>query len=383
MAATTREESRVKELATTIVSWPQDQLLHPKNAGSLNFEDIKPTFDAIQGFYREVLEAQFNWVPPNILNELVRVEEGIIQVFTQVQDFSFNIDQPNQMRISTAGRVGNQWVEAVKITAPYVPLGHVTSGAVSKAMAEFKAAYGQLVLDGGKEAADYKEKVAAAEQMLKAQKDELEKAMSAARDAAKYQAVTAQSKAFGDEADEALKESKFWMKATVGSVVFSLIVIWFVFLKNLHPAVTDANSALGTKPIATASNQPSSTVSAAPAPANDVLESKTITASLLQQTVARILIVTMLYSAVVWCARNYFASKHNVTVNRHRRNAMNTFRAFVEGTKDPATQDFILRQAAACAFSPQQSGYLKDESLPTPGPASQLVEMIKPGGKAD
>jgi hypothetical protein len=59
---------------------------------------------------------------------------------------------------------------------------------------------------------------------------------------------------------------------------------------------------------------------------------------------------------------------------------MQTFRAFVEGTKDLATQDFILRQAAACAFAPQQSGYLKDESLPIPAPASQIVDVVKPGG---
>ena len=105
-----------------------------------------------------------------------------------------------------------------------------------------------------------------------------------------------------------------------------------------------------------------------------------ITIEALQQTVARILIITLLYSVVVWVARNYFASRHNYTVNRHRRNAMQTFRAFVEGTEDKATQDFILRQAAACAFAPQQTGYLKDESLPTPAPSSPFIDIVRPGG---
>jgi len=59
------------------------------------------------------------------------------------------------------------------------------------------------------------------------------------------------------------------------------------------------------------SNQPATV-----APASDTsIESKTITAALLQQIIAQFLIVTLLYSAVVWCARNYFACRHNYTVN--------------------------------------------------------------------
>jgi hypothetical protein len=379
MAATTKEESRLRELATTITRWPLEQLIHPKEAGSLNFEDIKPTFDAIQGFYREVLQSQFAWVPASILSELVRVEEEVIQVLTQVQEFSFKIDQPHQMRISVAGRVGNQWDQAVKITAPYVALGHVTSGAVNRAMEEFKEIYTKLVADSLKAASENKEKLDAAESTLKTQKDELDKVMAAAREAAKFEAVTAQSKAFDEEANEAKRASRGWMAGTILSAVASLVFIWVVFLRNLHPAVTAPSPAAAAQ---SPTNQPVS-VAISPTTASEALESKTITASLLQQTIARILIVTVLYSVLVWCARNYFASRHNFTVNRHRRNAMNTFRAFVEGTKDPVTQDFILRQAAQCAFAPQQSGYLKDESLPTPGPASQLAEMIKPGGKAE
>ena len=105
-----------------------------------------------------------------------------------------------------------------------------------------------------------------------------------------------------------------------------------------------------------------------------------LTAAVVQQTVARVLIVSLLYASVVWFARNFFACRHKYTVNRHRRNAMQTFRAFVEGTQDPATSDFILRQAAACGFAPQQSGYLKDESLSIPAPASQIIDVVKQGG---
>src|SRR5712672_3181771 len=104
MAEPSKEQSRLKELATTIVNWPQDQLLHPTKAPGLNFDATKRVFDALQGFYRQVLQASFDWLPGDILNDMVTAAEGVIQVFTQVQDFSFQIYDPQNQRNSTAGR---------------------------------------------------------------------------------------------------------------------------------------------------------------------------------------------------------------------------------------------------------------------------------------
>jgi hypothetical protein len=238
-----------------------------------------------------------------------------------------------------------------------------------------------IASEAKKSADDYAAKIAIFEQQHKAQKEELEKVMAAAREAAKFEAVTAQSKAFDQEAQEALVEARWWLFFTTLLVGVSVWFVWFVFLKDLHPALANSTPLSVSK--LTGSNQPIALATNTVPSTESPIESKVITAALLEQTVARILVVTLLYGAVVWCARNYFASRHNFTVNRHRRNAMNTFRAFVQGTEDKSTQDFILRQAATCAFSPQQSGYLKDESLPTPGPASQIVDMVKPGGKPD
>jgi hypothetical protein len=381
MADLTAQEKSLFEKASQIFTWPQDQLLRPKNAAGLTFDDTKPVFDAIQGFYGQVLQARFNWVPGNYLEEMNRAAEGVLKIFAEVRDFSFQVYDPNAQRNNTAGRVAAQWREAISTTAQFVALGHVTSGAVEQQISAFKGVV-NLIAEGAKKAADdYAGKISILEQAHKAQKDELEKVMNAAREAAKFEAVTAQSTAFDNEAREARTASWIWLSATVVVVVVSLWFVWFVFLKDLHPALADPLSVAkvkGTNAPTTATNAISS-MSSTEAPA----EAKVITAALLQQTIARILVVTLLYSAVVWCARNYFASCHNYIVNRHRRNAMNTFRAFVQGTDDKATQDFILRQAAACAFSPQQSGYLKDESLPTPGPASQIMEMAKPGGKSE
>jgi hypothetical protein len=59
------------------------------------------------------------------------------------------------------------------------------------------------------------------------------------------------------------------------------------------------------------------------------------------------------------CARNFLSHKHNAIVNRHRQNALLTFNALVKAAGSEDRSDVILTYAAACIFSPQETGYTK------------------------
>ena len=49
-------------------------------------------------------------------------------------------------------------------------------------------------------------------------------------------------------------------------------------------------------------------------------------------------------------------------INKHRQNALQTFRTLVEAGTSNHAQDIVLTQAAQCIFSPQDSGYVKRNS---------------------
>jgi hypothetical protein len=67
-------------------------------------------------------------------------------------------------------------------------------------------------------------------------------------------------------------------------------------------------------------------------------------------------------------SRNYLAHKHNSIVNKHRQNALLTFKAIVDAAGTEERRDVILTYAAACIFSPQETGYTK----PSTGGQSEL-----------
>lgn len=73
--------------------------------------------------------------------------------------------------------------------------------------------------------------------------------------------------------------------------------------------------------------------------------------------VPNVIFLTVLYFVLIWCSRMHRAHAHNATVNRHRQNALTTFAAFAEATKDEQAKAAILLQAAQCVFSPQPTGF--------------------------
>jgi hypothetical protein len=62
---------------------------------------------------------------------------------------------------------------------------------------------------------------------------------------------------------------------------------------------------------------------------------------------------------VVLCGKNYVAARHNNVVNRHRLNALRTFQVLVAAAKTEENKDIVLNYAAACIFSPQDTGFTR------------------------
>lgn len=95
----------------------------------------------------------------------------------------------------------------------------------------------------------------------------------------------------------------------------------------------------------------------------------------IQLVVGKVLLFAVFVSWVVISVRNFMSHTHNAIVNRHRQNALMTFKALVDASGDQASRDVILNHAASCIFSPQNTGYTKpDGQLSNIDPS--IVRMI-------
>lgn len=81
----------------------------------------------------------------------------------------------------------------------------------------------------------------------------------------------------------------------------------------------------------------------------------------IQFAVTKALLFSTLAYVLFFCVRNYMAHRHNHIVNKHRQNALLTYRAILSATEPGGrAHDIVLTQAAHCIFAPQSTGYTKD-----------------------
>ena len=104
-----------------------------------------------------------------------------------------------------------------------------------------------------------------------------------------------------------------------------------------------------------------------------------------QLIAGKILIFSVIAYMMLLSARNFLASQHNAIINKHRQNALVTFRVLVDAAKDEDNSDIVLMQAASCIFTPQETGYARagtgggKQGMTTP-----VIELLrKAGSKVD
>ena len=95
----------------------------------------------------------------------------------------------------------------------------------------------------------------------------------------------------------------------------------------------------------------------------------------IQLAVAKVLLFSFFFGAVVWAARVYRSHRHNFVVNQHRQNALTSFETFVEAARDDQTKSAVLMEATRCIFSPQASGYADSPAADPSTP--RIMEIIR------
>lgn len=94
-----------------------------------------------------------------------------------------------------------------------------------------------------------------------------------------------------------------------------------------------------------------------------------------QVAVSKLVIVSLMTYGLVVAIRQFTAARHNVTVNKHRMNALSSFESFAQAADDKDSKAAVLLEATKAVFTPQTTGLLKHDSEPTHG--TQIVEVFR------
>lgn len=146
------------------------------------------------------------------------------------------------------------------------------------------------------------------------------------RNVAAEEGVLKQAKFFKEEAENHVISANKWLVAAAVSVLILLVYTVAMLLLAQEPFFQNAT-----------------------------------TYGFLQIAISKVLIFSVLTYAVIACVKNYRSHRHNAVVNKHRQNALMTYRTLSEAGASPEARDTILNHAAAAIYSPVDSGYVSNE----------------------
>lgn len=308
-----------------------DSLVRADELGQdLSFQEGLPYFQRVLRLFRELAEANLNTLPSEQLRTLTDAAQEANRQFSEIQQFSLKShpQNPTQTRDSLINTIRDSydgWFSQVTPVIAYsVRMG--TDFERLEQEAQKQASHIELI---GTELQSTRDKIVA----------DIQAVLDQVRRAAQEVGVAQHAVQFKSEADQHKTAAKKWLRAVIGLAIVTALL-------------TFANIGYyAFKPI-------------------EVTNSQTI-----QLAVAKVILFSLLFSALVWTGRVYRSHQHNFVVNQHRQNALTSFETFAKAANDDQTKSAVLLQATNCIFSPQASGYA-DSSVEATG-SPRIMEIIR------
>jgi hypothetical protein len=322
---------QLKTRAEQLAAFNPDELQR-LNLGELNFAAGERLFKNIQSFFAECKDKSWEGVPPQTLTEFENPMRVLVESLSRIISFSIRgMSSPQEEIRNHLENTAVRWKQAYDTILPHLAFQMNKDTGIAKARTEMQNQWSMAITTAS-------QKLSEKERSIDKALSEANQALEAIQKAAKEVGITQEAIHFNELAKDYCMRSKLWMAAAGAFAAATLVYIFFGKAIEIKPSEHVAN---------------------------------------IVAIFPRLVVLSTLFTGLVFCLRNYSALRHNEVVNRQRQTALTTFQTFVSGTSDPDTKNAVLLQATKAIFSPQASGYLKGEGeMPAVNQVTEVVRSI-------
>lgn len=318
---------QLKVLVEQVADLREDAFLRKDLGEDSNFEVARPAVTGTLTLYRQLRNAGVDHLPGEAAVTLMRRTTGFLELHKevgQVRSTNENFHHRRKQLLQQLEDAHNNNYQTIR--------EHVVYGS--------KVAVDAVLEDLKAKDAERRELLAKLSDEASGTLGQMKALLAETQAAAKDAGVSGEAIHFDSEAKKFARAAWVWLALSIGWAVAVILYVVFVVERELQ--TLPAGASVG---------------------------------DIAKVAVPRVVIVALAWFGLAICIRNYTANQHNAVVNRHRANALSTFRAFVTGTADPDTKNAVLLQSTQCIFSPQLTGYLKGES--DPQQSNQIIEIVR------
>ncbi|KAA9130887.1 hypothetical protein F3N42_11030 [Marinihelvus fidelis] len=280
----------------------------------INFQEAVPYFEEMLDIIKQLNQRDISRLTTSQVNQIIAGCNNLKGHINNVQDFELNQNSPADVCTQIINQVKAAYDSVMEPLT--IPLAFTATQATDYARIEREAKGYHATM---------REEAQSFKTLLDNYRQEAEKALNAVKEQAAEAGVSTNAQIFLTESTAHANGARTWLKATIAiSGVTLAVAIVFVCLSFTYK----------------------------PADIPDAI----------QYVFSKVILLSVLSFGIFWSAKNFRSAKHNETLNKHRANALGTFRAFVEGSDDPAVKDAILLQTSQAAFSNRRTGYEGQEA---------------------
>lgn len=326
--ATEEKIQSIMTLVDEVTSSPIEKLISNPNWGSINFEASRNDFSLLFDLCNHLKLLPINLLPNPVADAFkasLTQARGTIQ---SIRDFKIENGNPTGTRDQLASQITAHTEHLLTTTQGWIAFLAYQKGDIQKNIDELSNALKRAneILNDSK--IEIEEK-----------KGEITSIVTAAREASASAGVGVFTSDFEGHATALNLDATKWFKYTVECAIGTLLA---AFVSIFIPIEKDATSA-----------------------------------QIFQYISSKLVVLLVLMTATIWCGRIYKALMHQITVTRHRANALKTFQAFVKATTNDSTRDAVLIETTRCIFANSPSGYLDSADAASDSAGTKILEIIK------
>ena len=296
---------------------------------SLSFSDVVEPAQRLIDLYKRLTAVALQDFAQNYLQQIKEQANSDYNLFDQILKFQPAQTNPEEARKGLITNVVGAYQRTFQTLHPLIAYSLHRSADFQRLDTEARATF-QDIQDQAKQLKTSLEK----------QLNDALQIVEDIRKAAAETGVSQQAIFFKEEAENHQKEADLWQKRTVKLAwLLGLYAVASLFIAKIPWIVP-----------------------------TDTYQS-------IQLGVSKVLIFAVISYMLYLSARNFLSHKHNQIVNKHRQNALMTYKALVDAAGDGDAHKVVLQNAATCIFSPQQTGYTGVTSHDMPK-ATSIVEVL-------
>ncbi|MCL5966549.1 MAG: hypothetical protein M1550_04985 [Deltaproteobacteria bacterium] len=304
---------------------------------TLSFKEAVADADRLIAFYQRIPLSITDDLSTNPLEALKRQADSDYNILDRIYKFSPSQGNPAGDRSNLINQLRAAYEATFTALWQYLAYGVARTTDTKVIEREARATIQEI-----------KDQSASIADELKKTRDGAESILANIKSMAAEVGVTQQAQYFKDEADKNETAAATWEKrVTTQAVLVAVFAVISIFLHKI-PWIAPATS----------------------------IESAQLISS-------KLLIFAVLSYMLLLGARNFLSHKHNAVVNRHRQNALLTYKALADAAQAKGAEDIVLAHAASCIFAPQETGYSRGGAESGGGSKSVLELLTKATAKTD